>query len=287
MRHLFRLNHYIRPYRKQFALAWLSVILSASFVMVSPLLVRYAVQFGLKPVYDASGDRVVGLDGNERLLIFSALAIVAFAIGRGIAQFGQQYLGESLGQKVAYDIRNDIYTNLQRLSYAYHDNAQTGQIMSRVTQDVEGIRMYINMGLLRVGYIILILAISVVGMFAINWQLAAVSVLSIPIIIWRSYVMARKVRPLWLEIQQNQAEMTQVAEEGLTGIRVVKAFSREQFESEKFREASQKQANLSYKASRIQAGQQPFLQGLGQFQVALTVGVGALFIARGDLRPGT
>jgi ATP-binding cassette subfamily B protein len=89
-------------------------------------------------------------------------------------------------------------------------------------------------------------------------------VLSIPIIIWRSYVMARKVRPLWLEIQQNQAEMTQVAEEGLTGIRVVKAFSREQFESEKFREASQKQANLSYKASRIQAGQQPFLQGLGQ-----------------------
>jgi len=286
VRHLFRLNHYIRPYRKQFALAWLSVILSASFVMVSPLLVRYAVQFGLKPVYDASGDRVVGLDGNERLLIFSALAIVAFAIGRGIAQFGQQYLGESLGQKVAYDIRNDIYTNLQRLSYAYHDNAQTGQIMSRVTQDVEGIRMYINMGLLRVGYIILILAISVVGMFAINWQLAAVSVLSIPIIIWRSYVMARKVRPLWLEIQQNQAEMTQVAEEGLTGIRVVKAFSREQFESEKFREASQKQANLSYKASRIQAGQQPFLQGLGQFQVALTVGVGALFIARGDLRPG-
>lgn len=132
MRHLFRLNQYIRPYRKQFALAWLSVILSASFVMVSPLLVRYAVQFGLKPVYDASGDRVVGLDGNERLLIFSALAIVVFAIGRGIAQFGQQYLGESLGQKVAYDIRNDIYTNLQRLSYAYHDNAQTGQIMSQI-----------------------------------------------------------------------------------------------------------------------------------------------------------
>ena len=170
MRHLFRLNHYIRPYRKQFALAWLSVILSASFVMVSPLLVRYAVQFGLKPVYDASGDRVVGLDGNERLLIFSALAIVACAIGRGIAQFGQQYLGESLGQKVAYDIRNDIYTNLQRLSYAYHDNAQTGQIMSRVTQDVEGIRMYINMGLVGVGYVVLILASAGVGRG--RWELA-------------------------------------------------------------------------------------------------------------------
>ncbi|MBI2764289.1 MAG: ABC transporter ATP-binding protein [Chloroflexi bacterium] len=282
MRYLLRLNSYIKVYKRSFAIAWLCVIGAAVFQMASPLLVRYAIDFGLKPVRGAGG-KVVGLDGNENLLIFGAAAVILFAIGRGLASFGQQFLGESVGQKVAYDIRNGIYNNLQRLSYAYHDNAQTGQIMSRVTQDVESIRMYINMGLLRVGYIVLILLISVVGMFVINWQLALVSVVSIPILIWRSFIMAQKVRPVWMQIQQNQAEMTQVAEEGLSGIRVVKAFSREDFESEKFREASTRQANLSYRSSQIMAWHAPLMMGLGQLQIAATVGFGAWLISRGSL----
>src|SRR5262245_39488054 len=141
MRILLRLVPYMGRYKRRVVLAALSVVFAGAFVMVSPILVRFAIDFGLDPQKDASG-KVVGLDGDEKLLIFSALAVIAFAVGRGIAQFGQQFLGESIGQSVAYDIRNDIYENLQHLSYAYHDNAQTGQIMSRVTQDVESIRMF-------------------------------------------------------------------------------------------------------------------------------------------------
>jgi ATP-binding cassette subfamily B protein len=280
---LLRLKPFLRPYHGQLALAFLSVLFSGAFVMISPLLVRFAINFGLDPQRDPATKKLVGLDGNESLLIFGALAIVAFAVGRGLAQFGQQFLGESIGQKLAYDIRNEIYNNLQRLSYAYHDKVQTGQIMSRVTQDVEGIRMFIAMGGIRLAYIALILVISVVGMFAINWQLAMMSVVSIPILSVASYKMARKVRPLWLEIQQNQAEMTQVAEEGLSGIRVVKAFAREDFESDKFRQAAKKQADLSYGASSIQAKFQPFMMGLGNLQIAATVGFGAWLISRGSL----
>jgi ATP-binding cassette subfamily B protein len=249
--------------------------------MVSPLLVRAAINIGLKPV--RADGKLVGLDGNEQLLVFSALAVVAFAIGRGLASFGQQYLGESIGQNMAYDIRNDIYNNLQRLSYAYHDKAQTGQIMSRVTQDVEAIRMFVNMGVLRLGFITLILLISVSGMFIINWQLAVVSVVTIPLLAWRSFAMSKTVRPIWMEIQQNQAVMTQVAEEGLSGIRVVKAFSREDFESDKFRQAATEQADLSYKASAIQAVFQPLLQAIGGLQVAATVAFGAWLISQDRL----
>jgi ATP-binding cassette subfamily B protein len=220
----------MRPYRGQLLLAATSVILAGAFVMISPLLIRFAINFGLDPQRDAAG-RLTGLAGNQNLIIAGALAVVVFAIGRGLASFGQQYLGETVGQSVAYDIRNEIYDNLQRLSYAYHDKVQTGQIMSRATQDVENIRMFINMGFLRLSFIILMLVISVAGMFIINWHLALVSVVSLPILAWRSYKTSRALRPIWQEIQQNQAEMTQVAEEGLTGIRVVKAFSREPFES--------------------------------------------------------
>ena len=253
--------------------------------MVSPLLVGFAIDFGLKPVRDAD-NRVIGLDGNESLLILGAIAIIAFAIGRGAASFGQQYLGETIGQSVAYDIRNQIYDNLQRLSYAYHDKVQTGQVMSRATQDVENIRIFINMGALRLGYIVLMIFISIVGMFILNWQLALVSIVTLPFIAWRSITTSRRLRPLWLEIQQNQAEMTQVAEEGLSGIRVVKAFSREEFESKKFYDSSKKQADMSYLAARVQASNQPFLQGLSAAQIAITVGVGAYFISQGSLTEG-
>ncbi len=281
MRYLLRLTHYLRPYRGRVALAWVCVVGASAFVMASPLLVRYAINIGLKPVREDG--QLVGLDGNEQLLVFSALAVVAFAIGRGLASFGQQYLGESIGQGMAYDIRNDIYNNLQRLSYSYHDKAQTGQIMSRVTQDVESIRMFVNMGVLRLGFIGLILMISITGMFIISWELAIVSVVTLPILAWRSFAMSKTVRPIWMEIQQNQAVMTQVAEEGLSGIRVVKAFSREDFESQKFRDAATQQADLSYKASAIQAVFQPMLQGISGFQVAATVAFGAYLISNNNL----
>jgi len=283
VRYLLRLISFMQPYKWQLALAWLCVLLAGAFVMVSPLLIRYSINFGLKPVKEHG--KTVGLEGNEQLLIFGALAIVVFAVGRGIAAFGQQYLGESVGQKVAYDIRNRVYDNLQRLSYAYHDKVQTGQIMSRATQDVENIRMFINMGALRLGYVLLILGISIVGMFIINWQLALVSILSLPILAWRSILVSSRMRPLWLEIQQNQAEVTQVAEEGLTGIRVVKAFSREPFEAQKFYDVSKRQADLSYGQAQAMAKHQPLMQGLSMFQVALTVGVGSLLISRGSLQP--
>jgi ATP-binding cassette subfamily B protein len=284
LRYLIRLLHYFKPYRWQFVLAFTSVLMAGVFTMASPLIINYAIEVGLNPV--KQGDKLVGLDGNTKFLVFSCVAIIIFAIGRGISQFGQQFLGESIGQSVAYDIRNEIYDNLQSLSYAYHDKVQTGQIMSRVTQDVESIRMFVPMGFLRSLYIFVVLIVSIVGMFVINWQLALISVVSLPFMAWRSFVLARTVRPIWLRVQENIAEVTRIAEEALTGIRVVKAFSREDFESEKFHKASKDQADLSYTASRVQAVNQPALMGLGALQIAVTVGFGAWQISRGDLTAG-
>jgi ABC-type multidrug transport system fused ATPase/permease subunit len=283
LRHLLRLVPFVRPYRKLISFALVCVLLSSVFVMISPLLIRMAIDIGLDPK-TGSGGVVTGLDGKPLALILGGIAIVAFAIGRGFAQFGQTYLGENIGQRVAYDIRNKIYENLQRLSYAYHDRAQTGQIMSRVTQDVEGIRMFINMGVVRLASVVLILGLALGFMFWINWLLAIISLASVPILIYASIRMAQRVRPMWMEIQQNQAEMTQVAEEGLSGIRVVKAFAREEFESEKFARAAARQRELSYNASAVQAKYGPFMQGLGYVQIAVTVALGSWLITRGQVR---
>ena len=281
LRYLVRLTGYLKPYKGLFALGLVSLFLSSALVMASPLLVGWAIDFGLDPVRDANGVPV-GLAGSKTLLVLAAVAIIVFAIGRGIAAFGQQFISESIAQRVAYDLRNDIYDNVQRLSYAYHDKVQSGQIMSRATQDVE----YISMVSLRLLFIMGLILIALVGMLIFNWQLALVSFVMLPLIAWRSFVVHQYVRPLWLQIQAGQARLTEVSDEGLSGIRVVKAFSREDLENRKFEDAARHVADLQYRQSAAMAKHTPLMQGLSAMQIALTVGVGAYFASRHMIQPG-
>ena len=175
----------MKRYRGAVTLAWLSVFVSGALVQVSPQLVRFALEYGLKPTYEVlengARGKFTGLAGNESLLIYASLAVVAAALGRGLTQFGQTYLGESLGQKISYDIRNDVYDHIQRMSYAYHDQVENGQIMSRTTQDVENIRMFFAQAVFRIVYIAVLIVVSLIFMFQINPLLALVSMATMPI----------------------------------------------------------------------------------------------------------
>jgi ABC-type multidrug transport system fused ATPase/permease subunit len=282
MKQMLRLYTYFRPYKGQLILSMLCVLFAGVFGMAWPLLVKFAIQFGLDPQKDAAG-KVIAIDGNSTLLLLACLAVLLFAIGRGLAAFGQQYLSQKIGQDVSYDLRNAVYNNLQSLSYAYHDKVQTGQVMSRITQDVESIRMFPGQGILRLLYIAVMLAVAAGGMFWIDWKLALVSLITIPIMAWRSFVLSRTVRPIWLKVQDNIGELTRISEEALSGIRVVKAFSREDLESERFKEASIKSADLSYQAAQVQAVNQPLLIGLGALQIAISMSFGAWQITKGNL----
>jgi ATP-binding cassette subfamily B protein len=284
VRAILRLWSYYLQYPVKLYGGIFSVILAGLFGMLSPLMVNFAVRFGLDPQYE--GDKVVGIDGNEWFLVLACFAVIMFAVGRGLAGFGQQYLGQTLGQDVAYDIRNKVYDNLQSLSFAYHDKVQTGQVMSRITTDVEAIRQFPMQSIFRLFYIAIMVIVGLAGMFYISWQLALVSIISLPFMAWRSYVLSKQVRPIWSQVQENIAEITRIAEEALTGIRVVKAFSREDFESDKFRRAAEKSADLSYQASRVNAVNQPMIIGLGSLQIAVSMGFGAYLITQGMLTAG-
>jgi ABC-type multidrug transport system fused ATPase/permease subunit len=282
MKQMLRLYTFFRPYKGQLILSMICVFFAGGFGMAWPILVKFAIRFGLDPQKDAQG-KIVAIDGNSTLLLLACLAVLLFAIGRGLAAFGQQYLSQKIGQDASYDIRNAVYNNLQSLSYAYHDKVQTGQVMSRITQDVESIRMFPGQGILRLLYIAVMLGVAAGGMFWINWQLALVSLITVPIMAWRSFVLSRTVRPIWLKVQDNIGELTRISEEALSGIRVVKAFSREDLESERFKEASIKSADLSYQAAQVQAVNQPLLIGLGALQIAISMSFGAWQITKGNL----
>ena len=280
---ILRLWGYAIPYWKMLTVGVASMLGAALFGMGSAFLAQLAVDVGRDPVRDGN---VINFTGDRGTLIVAALLVVGFAVARGISAFAQTYISESLGQRVAYDLRNEIYDTVQRLSYAYHDRVQTGQIMSRATQDVEAIRMFMSMASLRLMMIVIMIIVGVGGMFWFHWQLALVSCISLPLIAWRSWAVQRVMRPLWLEIQQSEARMTEVADEGLGGIRVVKAFSREPVEAAKFGRAAEEQRNLQLSQATLMARHAPLLQGIAGVQVAATVGVGAWYITQGSLAAG-
>lgn len=253
--------------------------------MGSPLLVQRAIDFGLNPIRDSS-DQITGLAGSEQTLIIAAGAILAFAVGSGMSRFGLTYASETLGQKVAYDLRNKLYGNVQRLSYAYHDTVQTGQIMSRATEDVEAVRMFVSFASLRLLMIAGMLGFGIGGMFYFDWRLALISLATMPIIIWRSVRISTIMRPLWLLIQRSQARLAEIADEGLGGIRVVKAFSREPLEAEKFSKASAVTRDLQLDQAITMAKHAPLMQGIFIAQMGITVSVGALFISQGSINAG-
>ena len=253
--------------------------------MGSPLLVQRAIDFGLNPIRDSS-DQITGLAGSEQTLIIAAGAILAFAVGSGMSRFGLTYASESLGQKVAYDLRNKLYGNVQRLSYAYHDTVQTGQIMSRATEDVEAVRMFVSFASLRLLMIAGMLGFGIGGMFYFDWRLALISLATMPIIIWRSVRISTIMRPLWLLIQRSQARLAEIADEGLGGIRVVKAFSREPLEAEKFSKASGVTRDLQLNQAITMAKHAPLMQGIFIAQMGVTVSIGALFISQGSINAG-
>ena len=278
-----RLLTFLRPYTKRTALTFLAVVAAAGFVLAIPQLIRWAINFGLGAKVE--GGHLV-TDGNTQTLIIASLAVVGAAALRGVFTFLQTYLGEWISQRVAYDVRNRIYDRLQRLSYAYHDRQQTGQLMSRATQDVEAVRWFIHMGVLRFGYIIILLTAILVIMAVTNWKLTLVVWAFLPFIAWRSTVMALSLRPLWMKIQEGLARLTTVLQEALTGARVVKAFARERYEGDKFRREAEALFDHSYHSGRIQAVNSPMMTGLWLAAIAATLWYGGREVINGDLNIG-
>ena len=278
-----RLLSFLRPYWRRVLVATICVLAAGASILAVPQLIRWGIDYGLN-IQQVDGKPVA--TGEERLLIVAALGVVGFAVLRGVFAYGQTYLAEWISQRVAYDLRNGIYDRLQRLSYAYHDQQQTGQLMSRATQDVEAVRMFVNMGVVRGAYIVILLAASLALMMVTNWKLALVVWAFIPFIVWRSTVMAFKLRPLWTAIQEGLARIATVLQEALTGARVVKAFGREEYEGEKFRREAEAVYVDSYTSSRIQATNAPLMSGLWLGATAATLWFGGREVVNGNLEPG-
>jgi ATP-binding cassette subfamily B multidrug efflux pump len=171
---------------------------------------------------------------GEALVINAALLILAFAVMRGIFSFAQAFMSEKTSQDVAFDMRNAIFSKIQRLSFSYYDQTQTGQLMIRATDDVERLRTFVAQGLVMAAQSFMLLIGALLVLAITNWRLTLVVVPLLPIAMGIFVVFGKVSQPLFMTVQTRLSALNTVLQENLAGIKVVKAFAREPYEERRF-----------------------------------------------------
>ena len=227
-----------------------------------------------------------GGDVSESAIFSIVLVILGLAVVRGVLSYGQNYLGEALSQVVAYDIRNAFYDHVQRLSFGFHDRYHTGNLMSRAINDVDNIRMFINMGLVRTPYSIALFVAVATILILLDWRLGLLSASFMPVVAFNSSISRLKMRRIWLRVQEMMADLSTVLQENQTGVRVVKAFASERYEEEKFDGRNRDVAAGMVEAERLQASNTAFVLFTFIAALGLVLWLGGRQVINGDMEWG-
>jgi len=266
-----RAIRYLGHYRKYVLFAYLSLFISTSAILMVPRLTRNIIdaitsgfvarqlsavpaQF-LPMALDRLGWTVEQFEryqnGAVEAMLSAGAWILAFAVVRALFAYVHSYMSEQLSQSVAFDLRNDLFAKIQRLSFSYHDRNQTGQLMVRATDDVEKLRLFIGQGLLMAVQALFMLTVTLVIVATTNWQLTLVMLPLLPVALILFMVFGAVVRPLFAEVQVRLSRLNTILQENLAGIKVIKAFVREAEQERRFEQAADDLMSQLIRVSRI------------------------------------
>ncbi len=185
----------------------------------------------------AVSELTIAFDNAPRALIMAGLIVIAFAVARGIFAFIQMLASQALSHNIAFDLRNDLFAKIQRLSFSYHDKNRTGQLMIRATDDVEKLRMFLGQGLLMAIQAFILLTGTLIILFLTNWRLTLIILPTLPVAFILFMLFGAKAMPLFSEVQRRLSRVNTILQENLAGLKVVKSFTSEDREEGRFQES--------------------------------------------------
>lgn len=201
--------------------AFVSLLLLTATNAITPQLFRWGIDQGIA-------------QKDLQTVLYSGGLMVLIAIGRGLFNFGQSFWAEAVSQGVAYDLRNRIFTKIQNLSFSFHDQAQTSQLLTRITSDIEQIRTFVGTSLIQVvGALVTLVTISVIVLI-MNWRLALITLAMVPLAGLLMVRFLKTNQSLFSLVQEQLGNLNSVLQENLMGVRVVKAFVRESAERDRY-----------------------------------------------------
>lgn len=271
---------YLRPYWKQVLGAYGGLAAILALNMLIPQFLRWIIDNGIK--------------GRQlNVLTWSVLALLGLTLIKGVFNYFQGMLSEKASQNVAYDLRNDIQKKLTRLSFSFHDQSETGELLSRAVQDVERVRFLTGRASMRIIDGALMLIFTMVVMLIMDYRLGLLILVTMPLLVFQALRFGTRFRPLSLHVQKQLAILTTTVEQNLRGTKVVKAYAQEDAEINRFDTENNHWFNLSQRAARMQAINIPLLfliANLGNVAIVfyggsrvisdtLTIGVVIVFVS--------
>ena len=257
-----RLLSFLRPYLGSFVVSSILAIGSQVAVIVALVL---------------TGAVIGELEGAQRTrqIVILIAVIVGLGVLRGVLMVGRRLISGRQALAVEYDLRDDLYAHLLRLSFGFYDRSQTGQLMSRATIDLQSVRFFLGYGLIFFAQHIVTIVVVTVVLFVFDWRLALVTLAITPAIVFTAYRYSRVSHPVLRDVQQKLADVATVAEESIVGVHVVKSFSQEERRDERFAAAADAVFEQTRAVNRQRALYVPlltFLPSLAQAAVLLVGG---------------
>ncbi|MBX3010150.1 MAG: ABC transporter ATP-binding protein [Caldilineaceae bacterium] len=268
-----RMLHYVQPYWRQVVIAYVSMSLATLINLFVPQIIKQAIDEGVA-------------SRNAPVLFWAGGLILGIALVRGVASFGQRYYGEWLSHRVAYDLRNHFYTRVQHLPFAFHDQAKTGDLMSRATGDITETERFVGIGLMDLVAVVAMMVGVVIAMFLEHGQLTLLTLAPMIALVAAAIHFGNLMHPLFKRIQAQMGVLSAVMQESMTGIGVVKAFAREPFEFAKFDRENDKWFDQRYASIKLWAIYWPLFSLILAVAIFLLLWFGGPRTLSGELSVG-
>jgi ATP-binding cassette, subfamily B, bacterial len=281
----------LRPYRKSLVITLLAVVGAgiANLLQPWPLKVVFDILGGSKPIHGWLRHLVHAQFGSHKLAMieFAALGVIAIAGLNAFCSYIESYTTTSIGQWVSHDLRSKLYNHIQQLSLIYLNRSQTGDLLSRLTTDIEAVQSFAVSGLVGLTTDAITLLGMVSVMFYLNWRFTLIALSVAPILFFITYSFTGRSKKASREVRKKQGQIVSLMEEDLSAIGVVKAFAREDYEQQRLDEQSREAINMALRARSLKAKLSPLVDIVVALGTALVLGIGGKLVLEGVLSAGS
>jgi len=287
----FAFGHLLKPHAGAIALGLLAALMQGIATLAEPWPLKIVLDNVLKgrPIHGWLNPFILQISGGDKhgVLLFAAAAALAVAMMGALCSYYEKYFTTSVGQWVMHDLRGRLYSRMQRLSLSFHNQAQTGDLLSRITSDIDAVQSFVSSGLLSA----LINSLTLVGMigvmFYINWKFTLIALSVVPLLFLVVFRYTRLIKKSSKQVREQEGKIASVIQEVLTSIHVVKAFAREDYEQRRLEEESLESIERALRARSLKAKLYPLVEIIVAVGTSLVLWFGAGMVLDGTLSAGS
>jgi ATP-binding cassette subfamily B protein len=283
-----KLGQLLRPYWKLLALAFVAMLMESSADLLEPwplkVILDYVIGSKTPPTWLAGW--VVDSHSRLTLLNLSIAAVMGIALVGAVSSYSERYLSTTIGKRVGFDLRHALYHHVQRLSLSFYEHRQTGDMVVRLTADIDAVEDFITGAVLGIVLDVVTLVGMLVVMFYLDWRFSLIGLSVAPVLFFIVFRFMRRIKEATREVKRKQSELASVVQESIASARVVKAFAREDFEEHRLDRQSLASVDATLRARSVKARLAPLVDLVVAIGTCLVLFFGARFVMSGRITAG-